>query len=208
MTREEAATRQKVLSVAVWLYAVYVALHYTVLLVVGPLRLHSWLGDTWYNRVIPVGGIGVLLLALFALVFWAAPYALVVLASTKLGRLTRLPRAATIVLAHTAGMVTLVGLHVVPLDGWPGSAGPILLGHDTEYAATYSTASFRAVQVGMNEEEVSRLLGPPLRQFPTGGGSRQVWAWTRSPHSSDYRMRMLAFEHGRVVERHAEFYLD
>ncbi len=97
-------------------------------------------------------------------------------------------------------------LHVSTLDGLPGFTLGLVLGDDTEYAPHYSARGFRSVSLGMGEEEVRSLVGDPLRTWQDE--EQSYWSWSRSPHDSHYRVRIVAFEHGAVVRKSSEFYLD
>jgi hypothetical protein len=53
-------------------------------------------------------------------------------------------------------------IHSLFLDGIHGALLARVLGHDTKYAAGYTTRGFRTVRAGMTESQVRQLLGPPL----------------------------------------------
>jgi hypothetical protein len=53
-------------------------------------------------------------------------------------------------------------IHYLSLDGIHGAVMARVLGHDTKYAAGYTTRGFRAVRAGMTESQVRQLLGPPM----------------------------------------------
>jgi hypothetical protein len=68
------------------------------------------------------------------------------------------------VLGLAALLLPLVFLHYWLLDGLPGFVLGVLLREDTVYAQRYSDRGFRAVRVGMSEQEVEHLLGRPLHE--------------------------------------------
>jgi hypothetical protein len=194
-----------------WAFVAYLAAHYIALLVVGPNRLHATLGDTWYNAIFPMGGFNVLLLLVMLALVWGAPFGLASLSSAGLlhllwpkGSAYRKRRAAVLV-----GLSFTAALPFVLFDGWPGPLYAIPFGDDTEFAQGYSASRFWAVRQGMTEEEVVRLLGPPLRRYPARSpGTEERWYWTRSPRNSSYRIRGVVFRNGLVADKQSEFYVD
>ncbi|MBL8030968.1 MAG: hypothetical protein JNK33_01435 [Candidatus Doudnabacteria bacterium] len=92
----------------------------------------------------------------------------------------------------------------------------------TEYAPGYSYRKFRQVQVGTSEQEVSRLLGQPLRVLPYKnciGVSVEAECSVESGHyfllysqqdeaNTDYLMRHLEIKYGVVAGITSGFYAD
>lgn len=110
-----------------------------------------------------------------------------------------------------AAVALFAGVLLAPLvllDGPMGLFGIMLL-PDTEYAPGYSNWRFLQVREGMSAAEVRALLGEPLSvnemQSATGG---KVWIYSRSPHDTHFRCRVLVFHGSVVTEVHTEFYVD
>jgi hypothetical protein len=98
-----------------------------------------------------------------------------------------------------------------PLDGYTGLIFGILHTEDTEYAKGYSDEGFLRVTVGMSQDEVHRILGPPLDKWDIKdekSGNAYGERWSRSPGDTDFRCRVLLYRDNIVYEKHAEFYLD
>ena len=64
----------------------------------------------------------------------------------------------------------------------------------------------------MTATDVERLIGPPQSTWNLDGRGGRAGAvgarWSYSPHDTNYRCRVILFENGRVVEKHAELYVD
>ena len=94
------------------------------------------------------------------------------------------------------------------LDGWPGLIfGMIPFGEDSDYAPGYSIAGFKRVTVGMSRTNVYALIGAPLSTW-TNNDSSVSERWSRSPHDTDFRCRVLIFSGNIVESKHAEYYQD
>lgn len=92
----------------------------------------------------------------------------------------------------------------------------------TEYAPGYSYRKFRTVRVGISEQEVSRLLGQPLRVLPYKNcisASVETECSVEPGHyfllysqqdetNTDYLMRHLEIKYGVVVGITSGFYAD
>jgi outer membrane protein assembly factor BamE (lipoprotein component of BamABCDE complex) len=79
---------------------------------------------------------------------------------------------------------------------------------DTLYAPRYSYLGFRAVKPGMTKDEVRSLLGEPLgtgRQYLNGD---EIWWYSESPSSSNFRVRSVSSLRGVVSERTSMFMPD
>jgi hypothetical protein len=104
------------------------------------------------------------------------------------------------------------GLHYRLIDGVVGELFALTLHEDTVYAPAYSDGKWRQVSVGMTEEQVHHLLGAPQNRwvidYPTQPPVDYGERWSYSPGDTNFRCRVLLFRAGRVVEKHAEFYLD
>ena len=112
-----------------------------------------------------------------------------------------------IVVAGTVATIALLlSLHVLTLDGLDGAVFKSLTPDDTQFAAKYSVLGFWSVRKGMTAEQVTALVGPPLEQYRRDGD--YGWRWSRSPHDSNYRVRVVIFRRGRVFEKFSEYYVD
>ena len=197
--------------VSSWAVLAYLVAYYAVLLAFGPDRLHAALGAGAYNRIFPPGGFTLLLSILVLGVVWAIPFGLFFVGVAGMARWVaprkplrwRLRAAAAVAVPLTAA------LHFGSLDGWPWAAFPYVVGDDTHFAPGYSALGFWNVRAGMTAEDVVARAGEPLERYPIDGHpDEEGWRWTRSPHSSHYRIRSVLFRQGHVVERSAEFYWD
>lgn len=192
-----------------WATTCYLVVYYGLLLWLGPDRLYALLGQDTYNALVPVGGFGLLLLVLLGTAVWLLPLAgfytlasaCLHAASSGVGRRRRQAIAGLVSVGLT------LSLPAVLLDGWPWALMPLVWEDDTEFAAGYSPLGFLRVRTGMTPAEVTGLLGSPLEQY-TASDAKETWRWTRSPHSSSYRMRAVVFRNGRVAEKYSEFYVD
>jgi inner membrane protein len=76
-----------------------------------------------------------------------------------------------------------------------------VLREDTEYANGYSEAWFRTVKLGAAQDDVRRLLGPPLSEVHSQADASAVcWVYSRSPTNRAFRARGFCFSKGKVVE--------
>jgi hypothetical protein len=78
---------------------------------------------------------------------------------------------------------------------------------DTMWAAGFSDEAFQSVHLGMTQEEVYTLLGPPLRK-ESWEKECSVEYWTANGSKSHYRLREVGFCRGRVVYKVARIYSD
>jgi hypothetical protein len=140
---------------------------------------------------------------------WVGPFAVNLVAMRFVLRSTvnLTPRHRMWAAALMAGGITL-SLPFVMLDGWPWALMPLVWEDDTEFAPGYSAAGFWMVRAGMSPAEVVARVGPPLERYPIRESGEEGWRWTRSPHDSSYRERVVIFRGGRVSEKHSEFYVD
>lgn len=105
----------------------------------------------------------------------------------------------------------LVAVLVAPvaiLDGPMGIFGVLLFQPDTEYSNGYSDWKFLKLKQGMSASEVQALLGAPLRVTEFPKEHEQVWFYSRSPHDTHYRCRVVEFRDSVVAKIHTEFYVD
>lgn len=108
-------------------------------------------------------------------------------------------------------LAALATAHFYLVDGLSGLILGVLLKEDTVYARGYSDSGFRKVRLGMTDREAEKLLGRPLMVWPTPespSGADTGERWSFSPGDTHFRCRVLLFRDHRVVEKHAEFYID
>jgi outer membrane protein assembly factor BamE (lipoprotein component of BamABCDE complex) len=113
-----------------------------------------------------------------------------------------------IIIAGCVVILLLAGgfaIQMATLDGVVGFITSLLWDDSTRYAHGYSNSNFRKVAVGMTETEVHALLGEPLDVHSAGG---KVYLWYSQPKRSHFRDRRVILQHGVVVEKNAEFYVD
>lgn len=111
--------------------------------------------------------------------------------------------------AAATTVVVLLGLHAVSLDGLDGTFFSLISVDGGEYAPQYSGFGFWRIAEGMTQSEVLSLVGPPLEEWRLPHEPDVVrWGWTRDPNSATHRIRSVAFRASRVVEKHAEYYVD
>lgn len=189
-----------------WAATGYLVAYYAVLLVVGPDTLYRVLGEATYNALIPAGGFALVIMVVAVASCWIAPFLVSFsLARRALARLSR-PRALWVPLGCAAAAT--FALPVLAFDGWPGALLPIVIEDGTAFALGYSAIEFLSIRTGMTAEDVVHRLGQPLVRWPADSDGEAVWAWSRSPHGSSYRVRSVVFRAGRVATTYSEFYID
>ena len=112
--------------------------------------------------------------------------------------------------------ISLGAMHTYCLDGLDGLIFGWLFQEDTVYATGYSNRGFRQVKVGMDPDEVRKILGEPLdiRTDPyalrsrAGEVSDECWAYSRSPTHQHYRQRLVCFRNGFVSVKQSSYWID
>lgn len=187
------------LNVTVCLLSVgYVALTMLALAFFGAQRLHDVLGERFYNSWVAGGGVWqALLIVLSLLVLDVVVGVACGLGSLLRSRTWRLA-GALVIAALVIGSVR-VGIESIDRpDPLRDQVFSLIVPMDTEYAPGYSTAAFRAVHLGMSEEQVLALLGPPLRE-PRWDKNHYAF-YSISPSDGNYWQRILGYdEQGRVA---------
>lgn len=86
---------------------------------------------------------------------------------------------------------------------------PLLYNHDTRYAPGYKEEVFQTLRSPASQDEVHALLGQPLAKRRLADG-RWMWHYSEpGPKTQDFVLRILEFgADGRLLKRHAEFYVD
>lgn len=100
---------------------------------------------------------------------------------------------------------------LIALDGFKGELCGLVFKTDTRYAAGYHHQKFRAIKIGMTEQQVIEILGEPLSRWQPYGGEKGHFVglqYSESPSSTHYRLRQVYLDHGMVAEVISYFYLD
>lgn len=86
---------------------------------------------------------------------------------------------------------------------------PLIYDERTRYAAGYTEEGFRSLKAGVSKDDVLRVLGEPLSRREIAGG-RSIFYYSEQATARDnYLVRNVVFDsQGRLLERHAEFYVD
>ena len=71
------------------------------------------------------------------------------------------------------------------IGGFPLSEGynPIKPGADTRFSANYNEANFNKVKVGMDTNEVAKLVGEPLGKLPRHASYKPMWCYSANKES-------------------------
>ena len=78
---------------------------------------------------------------------------------------------------------------------------------DTRWASDFSEEKFSDIVVGMTKDQVTMLLGKPLRETCTAG-CEWVYTWQADPTAS-FDWRSIHFDDwGRVDMKRREFFID
>jgi hypothetical protein len=103
---------------------------------------------------------------------------------------------------------------LIALDGFEGELFGLVFKTDTRYAAGYEHPKFRAIEIGMTEQQVIEILGEPLSrwcpyQFCDCDKAHFVgFEYSESPSDTHYRLRQVYLDQGKVAEIRSEFYID
>lgn len=105
----------------------------------------------------------------------------------------------------------------IRIDGLSAEVAGLFLRTDTEYAEGYSHVGFSHIEAGMSEQQVLEILGEPLirwrpygfRNTPFKEKAHYVGlTYSRSPSSTNYRLREVLLDRGVVAELRGYFYAD
>ncbi|RQV96850.1 hypothetical protein EH221_04520 [bacterium] len=69
----------------------------------------------------------------------------------------------------------------------------------TKCADGYSEDKFGSIKLGQSEYEVMKILGEPLEE---------IWGYSKSPNSTDYRIRLISIKNGKVTSKLHKLYYD
>lgn len=113
------------------------------------------------------------------------------------------------IFAGAASILILgLGLHLVLLDGLPGTVLSLVRPTETHFAAGYSDWGFRRVKAGASMDEVRALLGEPLMIYRMLDQEerRESWAYSlRDSAAASYQHRAVIFDaDGLVFEKGAQ----
>lgn len=86
---------------------------------------------------------------------------------------------------------------------------PLIYDERTKYAAGYTEEGFRSLKAGASEGEVLKVLGEPLSRREIASGRTIFYYSEQATPRDNYLVRNLVFDgQGRLLEHHAEFYVD
>lgn len=86
---------------------------------------------------------------------------------------------------------------------------PLILHERTRYAGGFREEAFRALTPGMGEKEVRQALGDPLSLRRLTDGRTVMYYSEQVAPTDNYLIRNVVLDaKGRLIERHAEFYVD
>lgn len=86
---------------------------------------------------------------------------------------------------------------------------PLLLEERTTYAPGFREEAFRALRNGMTETDIRQALGDPLSTRSLADGRKILYYSEQATPTDNYLMRLVILDGpGRLLERHAEFYID
>lgn len=86
---------------------------------------------------------------------------------------------------------------------------PLFLEEHTTYAPGFKEEAFRSLRAGMTEKDVQQALGAPLSDRVLADGRRILYYSEQATPTANYFMRLVVLDgQGRLLERHAEFYVD
>jgi len=78
-------------------------------------------------------------------------------------------------------------------------------GYGTVFSPQFSESGFNRLRVGMSEEDVEAIMGPPLKKvnwsgatYPVAGGDEN-WMYSEPCDSGSYWRRWVVFGNGKVV---------
>jgi hypothetical protein len=92
------------------------------------------------------------------------------------------------------------------VDGLEGLVLAALFDEDTQFAPGFSDERFASIRRHQSPAEVLGLLGEPLLRSTDAAGVS--WHFSRSPHDTHFRVRVVHFHEGTVDETLAEFSVD
>ena len=181
-----------------WLTLAYVAAAVLLLATFGAKRLHDTLGESFYNSWVATSGTVQALTVIALLVVFDVVVGVVYALSRLLRSRTWRLAGALVIAALVIGSVRVGIVSIDRPDPLRDQVFSLIVPMDTEYAPGYSTAAFRAVHLGMSEEQVLALLGPPLRE-PRWDNHHYAF-YSISPSDGNYWQRILGYdEQGRVA---------
>lgn len=102
----------------------------------------------------------------------------------------------------------LIAVHLWSLDGILGNAFLLVFGDDSSYSSGYSDRRFRTIEIGDSEASVIGALGEPLETVSTDEPEAQVLHFSVSLESTHYRIRAIEIRDERVIQKHAQAWVD
>lgn len=121
-----------------------------------------------------------------------------------------------IIVAFFTTILLVANFDRILIDGIHGELAGLLFKTDTKYAENYSHSKFKKIKTGMNEAEVSAIIGEPICKWHTfflkNGECVTTdtisFQYSESPGDTHYRLRQIYFFEGKVAEKDGYFYID
>ena len=112
-------------------------------------------------------------------------------------------------------VVSSIRLDICKLDGISGEIWGLITVSDTKYSRGYSHIKFGQIKIGMTEKQVIEIIGEPLVRWQpylnTNYKEKRHFVglqYSESPSSTNYRLRQVYLDKGRVAEIISYYYLD
>ncbi len=104
---------------------------------------------------------------------------------------------------------------IIKLDGISGEVWGLMTQADTKYSGGYGHNKFGKIKLGMTEKEVIDLIGEPLIRWQpysyTNYKDKSHFIglqYSESPSSTNYRLRQVYLDNGKVAEIISYYYHD
>jgi hypothetical protein len=115
-------------------------------------------------------------------------------------------------------IVTLVGYFIrkdiIKLDGISGEIWGLLTESNTKYSPDYSHHKFGQIKIGMTEKQVIEIIGEPIIRWQpyqyTNFREKIHYIglqYSESPTGTNYRLRQVYLNNGKVAEIISYYYL-
>ena len=104
---------------------------------------------------------------------------------------------------------------ICTIDGISGEIWGLITESDTKYSHGYSHKKFRQIKIGMTEKQVIEIIGEPLVRWQpylyTNYKEKCHFVglqYSESPSSTNYRLRQVYLDKGKVAEIISYYNLD
>lgn len=109
----------------------------------------------------------------------------------------------------------LLRYDIIKLDGIGGEIFGLITESDTRYTESYSHDKFSSIKIGMTEKQVIEIIGEPIVRWKPYLYSKYTekihfvgLQYSESPSDTNYRLRQIYLDNGKVAEIISYFYLD